>query len=113
MPCNDGGPSYDQIAAQNIRNQENERKAKEYDSLKRRLDLVTRLLCSVMQTIEADDKSFTRLEGDATLKELKDWWVKHKKLDIHRKKRELVQAEIKKLNKKMADLQKWLKEDEE
>lgn len=102
MPCQD----YRDNVPVNFRD------TAEYRELKKRLDKVTRLLCTVLTDWMADEK---RMEADseavvshlpgkiANNKELQEWWTEHQKSDREREKAEkeaLVASAKSKLTKK-------------
>jgi len=83
MPCRDEGePIY-------VDNPE----------LKKKLDKVTRLLCSTMKELEAQGMWWTIKSIESG--ELKEWWEKHKKADAKREAKEVAKLEEKKRKEKL------------
>lgn len=104
MPCTYYGPStglYDADAQT-----ERARLAEERDKYKKELDLVTRLLCSLIKNVQdRNDFDIDAIEDG----ELAKWWKKHVKMDAKRLMREAKESEIAKLEKQIAEIKKELK----
>lgn len=77
MPCNDGGPSNEEIISEQ----------------RKRLDKLAALMCATMHDLE-DQGLLLKTRGDA-----QQWYAEHKKMDAERERREAVFAKQKEIKK--------------
>lgn len=97
MPCSDGGPVY-------LGHDETRISYKELNTMKTRLDLVTRMLCGLMRDLKKNEPEVYDDVLDH-FEELQDWWVEHQAEDRKRLKKQRIGR-----RKKMREIQHWLKE---
>ncbi len=75
MPCNDGGPTKEEIISDQ----------------RKRLDKLAALMCATMHDLE-DQGLLLKTRGDA-----QHWYAEHKKMDAERERREAVYAKQKQI----------------
>lgn len=75
------------------------RRKKPAVNTKKKMDTLTRYLCTVLSGIGEEQ---TRMLPD----EIQEWWTKNQDLDKKRKEREDVENQIKELRKKLKELKK-------
>lgn len=103
MPC-----SYDE-SAEEIQATEKARKERLVSPYKKKLDTVTRLLCTVMTLDDNTELSPLQFcEAITNYKELQSWWKEHKQRDLERSKSEAREVVKKKALEKLTTEEKKL-----
>lgn len=117
MPCQDGGPTAEEIRRSDLAIA---KKLEAERDIQRRLDLATRLLCGVLYWMKNvfhidiyDSDTTHQISDDVTIEEVRRWWTAHKHQDQIRLRKEnaariakkgKLREEIKKLQKDLENL---------